>query len=247
MRKLIVLITMLPLIASSQKITAPKNGYELVKSMYDKYEGGKKWYKNMTFVQDIIFYKEGKVEKKEVWFEALMAPGNLVIKHHSMNSKSGTVFANYKVCGLQDGKATEPKPFIHDLLLMGFDVYFLKPEQTTHYLDSLGYNNKLLREDVYNGRKVFVIGANKGDTISNQVWIDTERLYMHRIIYTKRNNVQDVVFGNYELMQKNWVAKSVSFKINGALMAEEKYYDIKFPKELNPDIFKPEKFAEAKW
>jgi hypothetical protein len=244
MKTNLILICLLPTLLFGQTF---KTGNDVISAMYKKYEGGKKWYKNMTFTQDIFFYKEGKVEKKEVWYEASSSPGNLAIKHDSMSSRNGTVFFNYKVSGIKDGKATEPKPFIHDLCLMGFDVYFLKPEVCAHYLDSLGYNLKLIREDMFEGRKVFVIGAAKGDTTSNQVWIDAERLYMHRIIYTKRKNTQDVVFANYEWMNNYWVAKGVKFRVNGVLEAEEKYYDIKFPKTLDPSIFDPTKFSESKW
>ncbi|MGZ3933308.1 MAG: outer membrane lipoprotein-sorting protein, partial [Bacteroidia bacterium] len=112
---------------------------------------------------------------------------------------------------------------------------------------SLGFNLKLLREDVFEGRRVYVVGAAKGDESSNQFWIDAERWYMHRIIYKKGANTQDVVFGDYANIENYWVAKKVSFKINGVLEMEEKYYDIKFPKELSPALFDPGKFPEAKW
>ena len=97
--------------------------------MYNKYNG--KWYKYFTFTQDGTFYKDGKAEKTEVWHEAAMFPGNLVIKYDSMTSKNGVVFSNYKVCGIKDGVVKAPRSFIHDLLLVGFDVYFLHPSRTT--------------------------------------------------------------------------------------------------------------------
>lgn len=222
------------------------DGKDVVTAMYKKYEGCK-WYQHLTFIQDIVFYKDGKEEKKEVWHEASSSPGNLIIKFDSINSKSGVVFSNGKVCSIKDGKSTEPKPFIHDLTLVGFDVYFLKPERSAHLLDSLGYNLKIMREDTFEGRKIYVVGAQKGDIESNQFWIDAERMYMHKIIYKRRGKTQDCVFADYTLMEKKWVAKKVIFKTNGVLEAVETYYNIKLPKTLSPDIFKPEKFSEAKW
>jgi hypothetical protein len=185
--------------------------------------------------------------KREKWYEALSFPGKLVIKFNDMNSDDGVIFSDRKVTGIKDGKVQEPKPFIHDLLLAGFDVYFLKPAETSYLLDSLGYNMKVLHEDVFDGRKVYVVGAEKGDEQSNQFWVDAERLYLHRIIYKKGKSVQDVIFGDYVMMNKYWVSTSVIFKRDGKLEAVEKYYDIKFPKTLDEGIFEASKFLDARW
>ncbi|MGZ3933285.1 MAG: WD40/YVTN/BNR-like repeat-containing protein [Bacteroidia bacterium] len=103
-----------------------KDGTDVIAAMRNQYAGGK-WYKNFTFIQDAIFYREGKEVKKEQWYEALSFPGNLVIKFNSMESGNGVVFSGNKVTGIKEGKAGESRPFINDLLLVGFDVYFLKP------------------------------------------------------------------------------------------------------------------------
>ncbi len=228
----------------SQKIS---NGNDVINAMYKKYDGGKKWYRYFSFTQDAIFYRNDSIIKTEVWHEVGSFPGKLAIKFDKKDSKEGVIFSNYTVWGLKDGVAKEPKPFIHDLILIGFDVYFLKPERTTHILDSLGYNLKEMREDVFEGRKVFVVGAQPGDDKTPQFYIDVERLYMSRIIYKKNNHTTDCIFDDYEKVNGNWVAKKILFKNDGKLQLMEKYYDLKFPKELNADIFNPAKFAETKF
>lgn len=233
------------LAVANSVISQVKTGEDIIKAMYNTYHN--KWYKYFTFTQDAIFYKDGKEEKTEVWYEAAAFPGNLIIKYDSMSSKNGVVFTNNMVTGIKDGVIKTSKPFIHDLLLVGFDVYFLKPETSVHILDSLGYNLKLVREDEFEGRKVFVAGAEKGNETSNQFWIDKERLYMHRIIYKKNDKITDVIFADYEKMNGNWVAKKVIFKNNGNLQLMEKYYNIAFPSSINPSVFETEKFLDAKW
>ena len=99
----------------------------------------------------------------------------------------------------------------------------------------------------FEGREVYVIGAEGGDDKTPQFWIDTERLYMSRIVYKKKDSVTDCVFSDYTKVEGNWVAKKVTFKHNGEVELIEKYYDLKFPKEINPDIFNPLKFAEIPW
>lgn len=232
-------------ICSSVVSQTIKTGDDVIKAMFKKYENT--WYKYFTFTQEAIFYKDTQVVKKEIWHEAALFPGNLIIKYDSINSKNGVVFSNYKVTPIKDGLAKETKAMVHDLLLIGFDVYFLKPERTIRLLDSLGYYLKLVREDVFEGRKVLVVGAEKGDDKSNQFWIDFERLYMHRIIYKKNEYIMDVVFANYVLIENKWVAKTVIFKNNGQLQLIENYYNIKLPKALSKDLFNPNKFTESKW
>lgn len=220
------------------------NGKDVIAAMHKKYHG--KWYTHFTFTQDAFFYKDGKEERKEVWHEAASFPGKLVIKYDSMNSGNGVVFANNTVTGIKDGVAKSPRPFIHDLLLVGFDIYYLQPEQSCKILDLLGYNLSKVREDVFDGRAVYVVGAEKGNDSIPQFWIDKERLYMHRIIY-KKGKQMDVVFSDYEKMQGYWVAKKVIFKSMGELQMIEKYYNIRFPKNLNATIFDPKLFLQAKW
>jgi hypothetical protein len=223
-----------------------EDGKDVVAAMRNAY-AGRRWYKNFSFSQNTLFYKEdGTIDKKEVWHEIASFPGKLLIKFNSKDSKDGYLFSQNKVNVFKDGKMVMEKPMIHDLLLTAFDVYFLKPYETTRLLDSLGYNLKLVRQTNYNGRKVYVVGAADGDLKSNQFWVDAERFYLHRVIYKQNNAVRDVKFESYELMESNWVAKKITFMLNGKLNMVEDYFDIKFPKEVKPSIFEVSTFSDVK-
>ena len=232
-------------VQSQTKKMKINNGRDVLKAMHNAYSGGQ-WYKNFTFSQETHFIKDGKEEKMEIWHEAATFPGKLLIKFGTKDSKNGVLFSNQKVNVFSEGKEPFSKPMIHDLLLAAFDVYYLDPKETSHLFDSLGYNLKIAREDDFAGRKVYVVGAIKNDSLSNQFWIDAERFYLHRIIYKQGSNIRDVIFDDYEKIGNYWVAKTVIFKQDGKLNMTEKYYDIKFPKELNGDLFEPEKFNEVK-
>jgi photosystem II stability/assembly factor-like uncharacterized protein len=222
------------------------DGKDVVAAMRNAYAGGR-WYKNFSFSQNTLFYKEdGTIDKKEVWHEIASFPGKLLIKFNSKDSKDGYLFSQNKVNLFKDGKMVMEKPMIHDLLLTAFDVYFHKPYETTRLLDSLGYNLKLVRQTNYNGRKVYVVGAADGDLKSNQFWVDAERFYLHRVIYKQNSAVRDVKFESYELMESNWVAKKITFMLNGKLNMVEDYFDIKFPKEVKPSIFEVSTFSDVK-
>jgi hypothetical protein len=42
------------------------------------------------------------------------------------------------------------------------------------------------------------------------------------------------------------VAKKITFMLNGKLNMVEDYFDIKFPKEIQPNMFEPGAFSEIK-
>ncbi len=221
------------------------DGYSVLEAMKKAYKPDK-WYRNFTFTQDIFFYKDGKETKKEVWHEASSSPGKLCIKFHSMDSQDGVIFANGKVSSVKSGTVASSRTMIHELLLAAFDVYFLDTPETKRIFDSLGYDMKVVHQDIFDGRKVYVAGALAGDKKSPQIWIDAERWYLHRIIYKNKDALRDCTFGDYEKIGGNWIAKTITFKNNGVLDAVEKYYNIKFPKELDPAIFDPVKFEKIK-
>jgi hypothetical protein len=229
-----------------------KDGHEVIEAMYKAYEGGK-WYRNFSFTQKTVFFdKDGKEEKSEFWHEASSAPGKLLIKTGSKDSKNGVLVENGKIHVYREGKEPVHRTGLHDLSLAAFDVYYQAPSLSNHLFDSLGYNMQLVRRDEFDGRKVFVIGAAKGDTTSRQLWVDAERFYLHRIIYLQGKAVMDAVFTDYEQMKPAdgnytyWVATKMVFKRNGLPDVTEKYFDIKFPKEFPPDTFDPEKFNSVK-
>jgi hypothetical protein len=219
------------------------DGRALIHAMHNAYAPDK-WYRYFTFSQNMEFYRNDSLIKRDVWYEAYR-PGSLILKFGTKDSKNGRLYDNYTVHSFKEGAEPTKTPRVHELLLVGLDVYFTDPLQTIKILDSLGYDLTRIREDKFDGRAVYVVGADEGDDKSKQFWIDKERLYMHRIVYDQKGKVNDVVFGDYEKMKGNWIAKTIVFKTDGKLGLIERYYDIKFPKTISEDWFKPEKFNEV--
>ncbi len=46
----------------AQEKADAKNGRSVIEQMYNQYK--KKWYKNVSFTQQTIFYKDGKLERE---------------------------------------------------------------------------------------------------------------------------------------------------------------------------------------
>ncbi len=226
--------------------TIPSNGGAVLQMMFDHYSE-KGWYKNFTFWQQTSFYKDDSLVREQKWYEAISLPGKLVIKYDSINGRNGMLFRNNKIYRMADGKIAAVQKLVHTLLLAGFDVYFQPVKRTIHMLDSLGFDLSKVRQDEFLGRKVWVVGAEAGDMQSQQIWIDAERLYLHRIVYQMGNQVSMADLDEYKELNGNWVATRIRFYKDGHLTMKEIYKDIHFPTILNERLFHPENFASSRW
>ncbi len=225
----------------------PQNGYEVLEAMYRQYEG--KWYKNFRFRQMTTFYGPGEqVVRRQVWHEAMTLPGRLAIKFDEKNSNNGILFNSGEQYGFANGQLIQQMTRVHDLLVLGFDVYHQDPEKTAGQLKQNGYDLSKLYMDEWQGRPVYVVGVSEPDTTKPQFWIDAERLvFVRNFTLGRANTIQEVQFNNYEPLGGGWVAPEVIFKANGQLGLLEEYTDMEIPEQLNMKLFDPETFVEAEW
>src|SRR5262245_57449776 len=152
-----------------------KTTEQLIQAMQQKY--AKSWYKTATFVQKTTnFDKDGKA-KVETWYEALSVPGSLRIDFTPIKDGNGILFTNNQVYSFKSGKLDSSRPFVHPLMVLGFDVYKLSLTEVIEKLKGLKFDLSIFREDTWQGRPVYVVGAKQGDLHSPQFWIDQKNLY----------------------------------------------------------------------
>ncbi len=225
----------------------PENGVELLQLMHDKYEG--KWYKNFSFTQETIFYgRNENIERTQMWYEVMSLPGKLAIKFDSKQSGNGILFNDGKQYGFANGQKIQETERVHELLVLGFDVYHQSTDKTANQLSGNGYDLQNMYKDEWQGREVFVVGVSEPDTTKAQFWIDAGRLvFVRNFTIGRGGTLQEVQFNKYEPLGDGWVAPEVIFKANGRMGLLEKYSDMKIPDTVNQDIFNPEKFVEAEW
>lgn len=224
------------------------SGEALVKKMHEEYNDS--WYDYLTFEQETIFYKAGEVERSQTWYEALAAPGRLVIKFDSLDSGNGVIFRQDTQYVFQQNKLVQQAPRIHDLLVLGFDVYKQDPAETVRKLEARGYDLGKIYESEWQGRPAYVVGAaGADDSTSNQFWIDKERLYFVRLLRAnaQTGSVDETLFNNYEQAGGGWVAPEVLFYRDGELMLRERYSNIKVRDTMKASIFDLRDFEGASW
>ena len=243
---MLFMVMLLSLFAAPKE--AIKTPEELIQAMHDRY--AKTWYKTATFVQKTTNYSTDGTSKSETWYEAMSVPGKLRIDFDPINDGNGMLFVNDTIHRFQQGELKQTLPRIHPLLVLGFDVYGQSVQDTLAKLKQLGFDLSLLREDSWQGRPVYVVGAKADDLRAPQFWIDKEHLYFVRMILPAgpdKSHTQETQFNKYQKLKGGWIAPEVLFMLDGKLRTTEAYTDIRGDVELDPKLFDPANWRTAHW
>jgi outer membrane lipoprotein-sorting protein len=222
----------------------PKNGEELIAQMRERYAG--KWYRTLTFTQKTTL-PDGKVE---TWYEALELPGKLRIDVAPLDSMKTILFRNDSVYAFEQGKLKEAKPLVHPLMVLGFDVYEAPVSEIVGKLRGLNFDLSKLHQTTWQGRPTYVVGAEAGDTVRPQFWIDAERLYFVRSLEPSKKNpgvTNDTRFGKYIPLAGGWVEMEVLFLTNGQQKVKEEYSNARANVKLDSSIFDPSTWKAPGW
>lgn len=248
MRYLLILLALLAAAAIAPVYAGKVNtSEELLRAMQKKYAG--KWYKNVTFTQKTTEYQPDGKSKSTIWYEAIAVPGKLRIDIDPIKDGNGILFVNDTVYDIKAGKVEKSQPLVHPLLLLGFDAYFLPVDQTMTKLKNMGFDLSTLREDTWQGRPAYVVGAKAGDLRSPQFWIDKENLYFVRMIRPvgkDKSKISETQFNKYVKMKDGgWVAAEVIFMLDGKPTVTEEYTDIRSNVALDDKLFDPQSWTTA--
>lgn len=226
---------------------APKNiksGQDLLAAMHARYE--KSWYRTVTFQQDSTTHNPDGTSKTEIWYEALLLPGKLRINIGAPDAGSGYLFNDNVLTTFKDGNVTAARPFVHLLLVLGFDVYRQDPQTTIAEVSGQGIDLSKLHEDTWEGKPAYVVGADKGDLKSKQFWVEKDRLLFLRLIEADSRDatkLDDQRFGDYRRVPGGWIAARVDFYQNGVNSFSETYSNIKINVPLDRAFFDPQHFT----
>ena len=225
-----------------------KTTEELVQTMQKKY--GKSWYQTATFVQKTTEIDKDGNKKTEIWYEALSVPGSLRIDFTPVKDGNGILFTDNKIYIFKDGKADSNRPYVHPLLILGFDIYRMSQADALEKLRGLKFDLSVLREDTWQGRAVYVVGAKPGDLHSPQFWIDQKNLYFVRMIRPAGRDgaqTQETQFNKYVKLGGGWMAPEVIFLVDGKTVTTEEYSELRADVKLDSKLFDPQYFSSVHW
>jgi outer membrane lipoprotein-sorting protein len=225
-------------------VAPPRTGEELIRQMHDRYDG--KWYRSLTFVQTTTF-PDGR---QETWYEAAAIPGRLRIDIAPVVEKNTILFSGDSIYQWQRATRRGGGPFVHPLMVLGFDVYAQPVERTLAQLRQLGYDLSKIRADLWQDRAVWVVGADSGDLRRKQFWIDQERLVFVRSLEPTRQDsmvVSEIQFNRYQPLGRGWIAPEVQMFRGGELVMKEEYAQIRTDLTPPADLWDAGVFPEARW
>ena len=224
------------------------NTNELIAAMQKRY--GKSWYKTATFVQETTNIQPDGTSKVEIWYEAMSVPGNLRIDFAPTKDGNGILFTDGKIFVFKNGKVDNTRPFDHPLLVLGFDIYRSPASDVTAKLQAMKFDLSQFREDTWQERPVYVVGAKAGDLHSPQFWIDKENLYFVRMLRPAGKDgtqTQETQFNKYQKLGGGWIAPEVIFMVDGKVVTTEKYSEIRGDVKLDPKLFDPQFWKTVHW
>ena len=224
------------------------NTNELIVAMQKKY--GKSWYKTATFVQETTNFQPDGTSKVEIWYEAMTVPGSLRIDFTPVSGGNGILFTGGKIFVFKDGKVDTTRPFEHPLLILGFDIYRAPASEVTAKLQALKFDLSQFREDTWQGRPVYVVGAKAGDLRSPQFWIDQKELYFVRMLRpVGKDGAQnsETQFNKYQKLGGGWIAPEVIFMVDGKVVTTETYSEMRADVALDPKLFDPQSWTTVHW
>lgn len=230
--------------ARSQEI---HDGAALLTAMHDRYKDS--WYESVVFKENAITLNADGTSTTEVWDEALELPGKLRINRGVASEGNGFVFVGGTLTTFQKGKTTGPRPFVHMLLVLGFDVYRQEPKTTIDQTTGQGFDLTQIHEEKWDGQDVYVVGAAKGDLKSKQFWIEKKRLLFVRLIEPDEHEatkIHDTRFRDYRKLSTGWISARVEFYTDGKNTFNEDYFAMKANAKFDPALFDPTRFSETK-
>jgi outer membrane lipoprotein-sorting protein len=247
MRYVILLLVML-VPAPAAYAAKVKTAEDLVQAMQKKY--AKSWYKTATFVQKTTNYDKDGNKKVETWYEAMSLPGSLRIDFTPTKDGNGILFTNSQIYVFKNGKVDSNRPYVHPLMILGFDVYRLPQSDVIEKLKGLKFDLSIFREDTWQGRPVYVVGARAGDLHSPQFWIDKKNLYFVRMLRPAGRDgaqTQETQFNKYQKLGGGWMSPEVIFTVDGKIVTTEEYSELRADVPLDPKLFDPQSFATVHW
>ena len=224
-----------------------RSGDELIAAMHKKYDG--KWYKTLTFKQVTTTYKTDGTSEDAIWYEALTAPGQLRIDFDPVDKGNGILFTGGNLYSFKDGKLAGNRPFVHPLLVLGFDVYIQPVETTIAQIKGMGIDLSVVHQEKWQGNDVYVVGAKLGDLNTPQFWVTKKDLLFVRLLQLggkDKKIVQETQFNKYvKVKGGGWVSAEVQFFDDGKRRMTEAYSEIQTGMKLDASLYDPEKWMTA--
>ncbi len=226
----------------SPRSSAAPTGEAVIRAAYARYAG--KWFRTATYVQRVT--QSGQVE---TWYNALQLPGLLRIDVAPALSGRALIYHGDSIYQIARGRIRQTSVEPSYLFILLEDLHTEAPERTIARLRPI-FNLSRTHETVWQGRPVIVVGALAGDTVSNQFWLDKERLIVVRLIQPNGMNPRaplDARVQGYQPLGGGWMEQQVEIRLGGQVTQTRDYHNARTGMRFEPGMFKPMPYRLPAW
>ena len=228
--------------ATNQSMADPPapSGREIIARMYGRYAGH--WYRTFTFDQTTQQYRNETLKKTQTWYEFIRFPDRFRMDFGDADSGNAAIFRGDSCYRFHDFKLASATINNNEglIFLLG-GMFFYPLDQVYKRLDDLHYDLTAGRLGHWQGRTTFIIGKSG----ANQLWIDSERLCLVRMLKVDGAQTLDARFDDYKPFEGGWGATKCSFYFNGKLVQVETYHHCKAEVPLGESLFDPAQLVRS--
>lgn len=218
------------------------DGRDIIQAMHDRYV--ESWPHSAAWEADLSIVGAPNQTRRY----ALLAPGRMRVDVDAGFADVTVLFRGDSVYQWINGQARGGRPFPNEGLLLAHGVYTQPVATTIAKLESWGFDLNATWETEWQGRRTWVVGADEGDTTSNQFWVDQELLYLVRVIHPDHDQgsiVSDTRLAEHVSTGGGWVATKLTTYANGQLAVDQVVRDFRPGAELPDEIMDPELLRPA--
>jgi hypothetical protein len=217
---------------------APATGDAVIQAMHDKY--AKQWFRTLTFDQKTTRRTAADTMAIEQWSEIGMFPGYLRIDIPRPKGAIAVIYGPDSMFVVSGDSTLRRAASRNILVIIGFDVYTQPVDRTLEVLHGEHMSTTSVREDSWEGRPVYVIGAAAGDLRASQMWIDKDRLVFVRGFAPSpadSTKTLEFRFDDYREVGHGWLAEKVEIYTDGKLGQREEYNNVHTGVRVDPHVF----------
>ncbi len=211
---------------------------DVLSTMFDKYKNGP--CRAYTFSQKNTHYRNDSIVGNSEWHEAIEMPDKFRINFGDTAKGNFVVFKNDSSYSYRNFALKKKKYDSNTLLLLLGGMYYREFNDVISRLNTEKYNTEIVSNQKLGKEQVYVIGALKGDTLSNQIWVSKKNYRVMRIIERMDpESMMDMSFDTYQKHCNGFTETKVTFKRNGKIEQVEEYYNIKTVNAFPDKVFNP--------
>ena len=200
----------------------PRNGLEVIGAMRNAHPS--RALRSLTLAVAITEVRDStRVRRSRIYAEL---PGRMRVEALPERRRSGYVRQRQHIAVFEDGERVRRAARVDLATLVVYDLFAQSIDTTIMWLDSARVRFGLLRLDQLDGRRVWVVGAAAGDTVSSQFWVDAAEWRVLRVIQREPwngNQLVDVRFTDFVSVRNVPVPKRMLVYRDGRLVQRQDF------------------------